>query len=319
MLPQPVEMEPWMATFHINLDDSGKFANKNNKYVTMCGYVAHASEWNRFGQEWMNCRHAWQVPPVHMSPILYPDRDPAWQKIKDDWGSTWEGKRDQMLKEFASIVMRCNVVCIGAVVDAEHYRSMPKDKYVSSHTPISFAFQHAVIKALEKIETTDKHSPISIVIDDDREDSMRCYELLATLRNLVPRVKDRIDGICFVNDRSYPAIQAADMIAYESRKQMEARAKNGSNDASDLYLMLTRWGIHQPSLYTPELLDKWHQGCLTHGVDNEASERIQGIQRSNEHDSQGRSASGESRNGSGETGTGDGSRANGKARKRKTT
>ena len=256
-----------MATFHIYLDDSGKFANPKNRYTAMCGYVAHGSEWNRFGQEWMNCRHVWQVPPIHMSSILYPDRDPAWQAIKDAWGMTWEGKRDQMLKEFAGIVMRCNIVCVGAVIDAEHYRSLPRDKFTSAHTPVSFAFQHSVIKAIQKIEVTDQHSPISIVIDDDREDSMRCYELLGTLRNLVPKVKDRIDGICFVNDRSYPAVQAADMIAYESRIRMEAKAHDPSSPASDIYQMLTRWGIHQPSLYTSESLDKWHQGCLDNGAD----------------------------------------------------
>jgi hypothetical protein len=200
---------------------------------------------------------------------MYPDRDPAWQKVRDNWGPTWEGKRDKMLEEFSSIVLGYHIVCVGAVVDAEHYRSMPKDKFTSSHTPVSFAFQHAVIRAIERIEVTDKHSPISIVIDDDREDSMRCYELLGTLKNLVPKIKDRIDGICFVNDRSYPPVQAADMIAYESRQTMEARAKNGDSPASDLYQRLTRWGMHQPSLYTPELLDRWYQGCLSHGEDNE--------------------------------------------------
>ena len=258
-----------MATFLIYLDDSGKHANPKNKYTAICGYVAHATEFNRFSQEWMNCRHVWGAPPVHMSAIMYPDRDPEWQKLKDVWGPTWEGKRDQMLKEFGAIVRGCNVVCVGAVVDAEHYRSMPQDKFVSDHTPVSFAFQHAVIRAMQKIEVTDKHSPISIVIDDNREDSIRCYELLATLRNLLPAVRERIDGICFVNDRSYPPIQAADMIAYESRQLMEAKAKNADCEPSDLYHLLTRWGIHQPSLYTPELLDRWHEGCLNQEKNNE--------------------------------------------------
>jgi hypothetical protein len=258
-----------MAAFHIYLDDSGKFGNPKNRYTAMCGYVAHQSEWNRFSQEWMNCRHVWQVPPVHMSPIMYPDRDPAWQKVKDDWGTNWESKRNVMVKQFAEIVVRCNIVCVGAVIDAEHYRSLPRDKFTEAHTPVSFAFQHALIKAVMATEVTDKHSPISVIIDDDREDSMRCYELLGTLRNLVPKIKERVDGICFVNDRSYPAVQAADMIACESRLLMEARANDSTKEASDVYLLLTRWGIHQPSLYTPDSLDKWHQGCVTHGADNE--------------------------------------------------
>jgi hypothetical protein len=269
VLPEPVEPEEWMATFHIYLDDSGKHTNPRNRYTSICGYVAHASEFNRFGQEWMNCRHVWQVPPIHMSSIMYPDRDPAWQKVKDDWGKVWESKRDQMLKEFGSIVRHCNIACIGAVIDAEHYRSMPQDKFVSAHTPVSFAFQHAVLRGIQKIETTDKCSPISVVIDDNREDSIRCYELLSTLRNLLPAVRERIDGICFVNDRSYPAIQAADMIAYEARLTMEARAQDPTREASDLFFLLTRFGIHQPEWYTPESHDKWHHGCIAREVADE--------------------------------------------------
>ncbi len=251
-----------MAAFYIYVDDSGKYENPKNDYISLCGYVAHISEWTRFSQEWLNCIHVWQVPTIHMSPIMYPDRDRRWQEVKDKWGDNWEKKRDRMLGEFGQIILRNSMVCVGAVVDAKHYRAMPPSKFTENLTPLSFAFQHCVMKGIQTTEVIDDHSPVSIVIDDDRESSLHCYEMLDRLKQAFPKVRKRVDGICFVNDRSYPAIQAADMIAFEARRLMEARVKDPTAESSELFSSLTRWGIHQPALYTAEHLDKWERDSL---------------------------------------------------------
>jgi len=251
-----------MAAFYIYVDDSGKYENPNNDYVSLCGYVAHITEFQRFSNEWLNCRHVWQVPPIHMSPIMYPDRDKEWQKVKDLWGVNWEDMRQRMLKEFGQIVLRNNVVCVGAVVDAKHYRSMQKSKFKENLTPLSFAFNHVVMDSIKITETTDKHSTINIVVDDDRESSLHCYKMLDYLKQAFPEVRERIDGICFVNDRSYPSLQAADMIAFESRQFMQARIKNPAAESTELYKCLTRWGMHQPVLYTADHLNRWERESL---------------------------------------------------------
>jgi hypothetical protein len=37
------------------------------------------------------------------------------------------------------------------------------------------------------------------------------------MKNQLAKVRERVAGICFVDDKFYPAVQAADMVAYESR------------------------------------------------------------------------------------------------------
>jgi len=187
---------------------------------------------------------------------MHPEEDQEWKAIKDLWGASWEDKRNDMLAEFAELVRRANMACIGAVVDAAHFRSLPdspfKDKYKDS---LSLAFHQLVLRGIEKTEVIDKHSPIDLIIDDDRDSSLRCHEMLNILKLAFPKVKERISSISFVNDRAYPGIQAADMIAYESRRLMVNRVTDPLAKKSSLYASLTFWLNHQPKFCTPAFLD----------------------------------------------------------------
>jgi hypothetical protein len=257
-LPIAAGSEEWVATFHIYGDESGKLKAKSD-YTSFCGYVAHLSEWERFGMEWNNCRFRWQVPPIHMARIMSPDRkDDEWRKVKEEWGDSWESKRDLMLGDFAATIHGAQIACVGAVVDTAHFRMLAaKDPlFLQLHKdPIHMAFHTFVMQGIEKTEIIDKHSPIGIVIDEDPEFSMACYEQLNSIRRLFPKVKERVHAVSFVNDVTYPGIQAADMISYESRRLMVDRANKPDDSPSKMYLALTLHLTHQPHFYTPAILD----------------------------------------------------------------
>jgi len=254
---QPVKPEEWMAVFHIYADASGKLSN--SAYTSFCGYVAQVSEWARFTSEWENCRFKWQVPPLHMSAIMHPDEDAVWGKVKARWGTEWEAKRDAMLEDFAGTVRRADIVCVGAVVDAAHFRKLafadPDFAKLFKDT-MYLALHKLVTQGIEKTEVVDKHSPISLVLDDDPEYSMMCYGLLQAMKRDVPKVKERIHGIAFVDDESFPGVQAADVIAYESRRLMVDEMKDPNTQPSELFKSLTLGLTHQPLHFTPSVLDE---------------------------------------------------------------
>jgi hypothetical protein len=193
-----------------------------------------------------------------MSRIRCPEnKEDGWKKVKQDWGTSWDEKRDLMLRDFAETVRGSDIVCVGAVVDAKHFRSLAdRDPlFKKAHRdPIHMAFHTFVMRGLDRTEIIDKHSPVGVVVDDDHEFSMNCYEQLETLKATFPRVKDRVHAISFVNDDSYPGIQAADMIAYETRRIMVERITK-PDATSDLYDDLTFLRTHQPHFYTPSVLD----------------------------------------------------------------
>jgi hypothetical protein len=75
------------------------------------------------------------------------------------------------------------------------------------------------------------------------------------------KVRERIVGISFGNDRAYPGLQAADMIAYESRKTMVSRLAAPDERPSNLYHWLSHGGVNQTKLLDAELLRKMAEEC----------------------------------------------------------
>jgi Protein of unknown function (DUF3800) len=263
-IPKPVELEDWMAVFHVYGDESGKLSGKSD-YTSFCGYVGHVSAWAQFAQLWNDCRFKWQVPPIHMSRIAFPDsKDDGWKKVKADWGDGWEKMHKHMLRELGEIVRGCDIVCVGAVVDCKHFR-MLAEKYPlfkkAHRDPIHMAFHMFIIRGIDATEVIDKQSNIGIIIDEDKDFAIACYKQLETLKSLAAqgpnfaRVKDRVHALSFVNDNSYPGVQAADMIAYESRRLMVENITN-PNATSELYDDLTFKRLHQPKFFTPKILDE---------------------------------------------------------------
>lgn len=251
-----------MAFFYIYLDESGKLSG-NSDYTSLCGYVSSAQEWQRFGLEWNACRLKWGVPAIHMAQIMSPNpRGVGWNRKQDEWGSQWQAKRDTMLAEFGHTIRVSSLVCIGSVVDANAFREILKDPTcVMPHGDSNvFAFQHAITKALKKIEVVDECNPVSIVLDDDRNTAQAYYSVLDSLRNdpskRFEKIRERIHGICFGNDISYPGLQAADMLAYVSRDLMRLRKADPTVESPELFVRLTNFGTHQPQFYTSELLYK---------------------------------------------------------------
>ena len=258
-LPVAAKPEAWLATFHIYGDESGKLKSKAD-FTSFCGYVAHVSEWERFGMEWNNCRFRWQVPPVHMARIMFPDvKNDEWQATKKKWGKLWEKKRDMMLSDFAATIRSAQIACVGAVVDANHFRKLADldPKFKEAHRdPIHMAFHTFVMRGIEKTEIIDKHSAIGVVVDEDREFSMKVYEQLNSLKDTFAKVRERVHAVSFVNDANYPGVQAADMIAYEARRLMVEKIKQPDIQPSELYLALTLYGVHAPKYYNAQILDK---------------------------------------------------------------
>ena len=249
-----------MGVFNIYVDESGKLSGKS-EYTSLCGYLGHAQEWNRFGVEWTACRLRWGVPPIHMARIMDPDRkDDGWTLIKQKWGVVWESRRDRMLEELSIIIMRASLACVGTVVDATAYRKIQTESDCDLHYTDSnvFAFHNIIMNGLEKIEAVDKFSPVSIVVDDDPENAFDYYGMLNTLRthdsDQFQKVKDRVHGISFCDDASYPGLQAADMISYVARRCKLEKDPNFDITPCSLYPNLTFGGVHQPRVYTEEVL-----------------------------------------------------------------
>src|SRR6266567_930783 len=247
-----------MGVFYLYADESGKL--KQSPYTSFCGFVASDLEWWRFAQEWESCQISFGVPALHMSYIQYPDRDKSgrWAEIRRKWGNGWEARKQDMFKAFARVIYGSNLVCAGATIDSDYFLKMTDPRVRERmRDPLYMAFYSLVRSAIEKIDCAGKRHFLSVVIDDDREQSENYYSVLSSMRKNFPKeIDERISEIGFANDVAYPGIQAADLIAYESRDLMIKRKNDPTVAISELYGVLTKGGLHQPMLYGSKDLDK---------------------------------------------------------------
>ena len=248
----------YMAFFRVTADESGKLRDPKCEYASFCGYFGMAVEWERFEYEWLTVQSKWNVPPIHMAKIFHPNNDDKWSKVKDRWGKHWEYARDAMLKDFSSVVLNSRIAAVGAVVDAAHFRKMPDSNYKKeARDPLFLSLQLLISESIDRAETImSSPAPISLVIDDDQQYAMLCYEWINILRLTLPKVKERISGICFVKDDFYQGVQAADMIAYEARKQMVKHKTDPNGEPSDLLRNLTHNFINNIKYVDASVLDE---------------------------------------------------------------
>lgn len=244
----------------IYADESGKLAQSD--YTSFCGFVGHGTEWERTSLEWNNLRLAWGVPPLHMRCIMFPERAgcESWQKIKAEWGNAWDEKRNEMLAELGALIRQSCLTCVGCVVDSAYFRSMPDSAFKQHQKdPIFLSFHTLLMESLDKIDPVNKCLSVGLVIDDDEQYAIKCYEVLAALKQQFPRVRERISAMTMGRDNDYPGLQMADIAAYEARSYMVSKLENKDAPPSSLFAAITTMDIHIPKLWTAEYLDKVSQ------------------------------------------------------------
>ena len=223
------------------------------------------------------CDSSHNIPPIHMSRIIYPEsKDDNWKKKYEEitrGGVAWEDWYASVLDDFAQLIVNSNIVCVGAGVDVKAYREIqkrdPEDFMITNIDSNVFLLQSALMFALDRIETVDRLGILNISIDDDQEHAFEYYKSFWNLKTIVnnpklpsemkprfARISDRVDQIGFCGDAFHPGIQAADMIAYVSRVFKINENTGNSELMSKLYALLTRGGSQQPKMYSEEILWK---------------------------------------------------------------
>jgi hypothetical protein len=234
-------------------------------------------DWGRFVEAWNKLRFHWNVPIIHMRLLMRAqDQNPknewsaTYQRITD-LGIEWSDWRESMLRAFAELVFHSPLVCVGAAVDVLAYKAisrLPGCKLVGQDTNV-FCLQESLWLAMEKIKIVDPHPSITLVIDDDKKSAYDFYQQFKTLRSVwdneklikqpgsrFEMMKNCVNAIAFGQDTYHPALQAADMISFLSRRFKTPPVVGKDIPTEDLYAWLTMGGTHQPKFYNKETLLK---------------------------------------------------------------
>lgn len=260
--------------FSLFLDESGKVHQRG--FAALCGYVATVEDWGTFGNMWGRLQMKWGLPALHMSKVMAPERDKGWESIRrrvTAAGDNWEDWRDNALNEFCALIANSNIVSVGSVISTDGYSSVKRESpedFLIAHADCNvYLFQHALMAALDTIERVDKSGILMVCIDDDQEHAFDYYKSYWNLQRLIenpnvpPELKDRfervprrVDQLSFCKDTFHPALQAADILAYVSRRFKTEELGAEKERFNDLYACLTRGGTHPIQDYPESAIRK---------------------------------------------------------------
>jgi hypothetical protein len=225
-----------MAILHLCLDESGKF--RDSDYVSFCGYVSYAHDWEAFSQDWMSALLSEGLSVLHTTDAYRFNGD-EWKAKKAAWGTDAEAERDALLLRFAAIVNKHAGPCVGAAVDAAHYRKMASDFRKRLTNPHYLGFEQVVREVVGLSNVAGQQHTIGLIVDDEEEYSIECYRLLTKLKLRNPDMRNRLTSLCFANDNTYPPLQAADLLAHVTRHELIRKSVEPGRTPGALYSALT--------------------------------------------------------------------------------
>lgn len=196
-------------------DESGKQGDSD--HVVFAGFYATSEQWDLFSHEWNG--------KLRKHGLTYWRTSKAAQLAGEF--KKFRGRRRDLKNLTVSLVETICQYAWGATassISMADYRALSDDTRARFKDPLYCAFE-ADIKSLVGGEGVEPLDRFNLLCDDSDEYSGDCLRVYRELRKLEPSLADKIGSLCFVNDQTYPPIQAADLIAFCRRKELEGKSK----------------------------------------------------------------------------------------------
>jgi hypothetical protein len=215
---------------HVSLDESGKFRSTEN--LAFFGLVADLPDWESFSTDWNVLAGEHRIKSIHTAELM--GRSLEYQ------GRTFSSRQEKltMLEEFLRLVNDRARAAVGVAVHNRAFRAMSqksRDKcYGDAHV---FCFRTCIDTVIPTVADIYQRRPTpegpppsaSFIFDDNEEYGAECYTLFTKVRQLNPTWKKWVRSICFVDDKTYPPVQAADILAWLLRNMLATPKENSEH------------------------------------------------------------------------------------------
>lgn len=206
--------------FQCFFDDSGKDNDLSNRFVVIAGYLAVDEVWGRFQNSWGHLLIKHGLPGIHMREIVGIARKKGWDTPK----------LNAVLSEFIGVIREgLALIGFGVAVDADEYRnflaggSKRKLMFGDAH---EFICSRIVRRVRDRLTEAGLHAEqMAILFDQDFELARRRLTLFEHICKRDPPLKASLATLSFADARHYYPLQAADLLAWETRRQIINRTE----------------------------------------------------------------------------------------------
>jgi hypothetical protein len=198
------------------LDDSGKDNNTSERAVVLAGYLGDDRSWHALTDQWLHLLFKHGISWVHMREMI---------PLQGEYGNRgWTPTiRDGILAEFIQAIRQSDLAGFGVAVDADAWRALPREIKTSDGGDGSahdFCFARILRKVKDRIKLVRPRDFISIKFDCDQEFSPTRFRRFSAAKEHDEELRWYLGEISFSDPKIYAPLQAADLLAWETRKQL---------------------------------------------------------------------------------------------------
>jgi hypothetical protein len=248
LFPRSASPRGYILVIHCFLDDSGKESQPTMPVVTMAGYFAELDALNRVHQKWAQLLLKHGIPGIHMKELIH---------LSGTYrGLGWDmPKRDSVLNDFIGVIREEHLVGVGVAVKMSAWRGMVKEhRDVDFGTVQQFCLQRILRRVIDRLSSAHAEDTLALVFDRDPEFASNRINLFNALLAHRAAARKLLCSITFADPWRYPGLQCADILAWETRKEMIQRL-GGHQSTKRWIAMFTQMPQYQLD-YIGELWDE---------------------------------------------------------------
>lgn len=249
---------------HLFLDDSGKESQSTMPWVCMAGYLATHDAFMALSEKWIGLLVKHGISQIHMKELI--PMEGEYKKL--GWDTK---KRDDVVNEFVDAINETPMTGAGVAVEMAAWRkrkkAYPKFPWGTVHQFCLERIMRRIVDRLHDVLHADQ--PLALVFDTDQEFGVARFNLFCALMKHDPRAAQRLVSITFGHPRWYPGLQAADLLAWETRKEL-MQQRGGYRSTTRWQAMFTqmpnyhleypigeRWNDEQFDKSMPEIIERF--------------------------------------------------------------
>lgn len=204
-----------MAILYCYCDESGK--KGDHPVVTFSALCLSQVKLTTFQDAWQTLLRQYQIESLHMAIASRLSKKLGPKMLR---GQTPDQRTDALIP-FADCINEHFELGLIQAMDIEGFNALSKNaryKLGSPDDPYFIAFMRGGLEVIKYAKGEDK---VSIVCDDDRGTAWDCYRHYRGICHARKDFNDKVVSLTFADDRYFPALQAADMLAFLTRLEVK--------------------------------------------------------------------------------------------------
>jgi hypothetical protein len=200
-------------------DDSGKESDANNQIVVIAGYLfPDMNALPLFDALWKAQLIRQNISWLHMKDFMQDSGE--YDKFAGDWP-----RKKSVLEGFINVIKTTQPIGFGVGLDVAAWRQIPRSIQRKEGDAQRFCFTRMMQMVSERMEIAAPRDSVALVFDCDINFAPHRFQrFINARRHFLPAAK-HLESFSIAEPKRYLPLQAADLLAWETRKAMERNIK----------------------------------------------------------------------------------------------